>query len=165
MTATPTTAGSPRWFHAEDCNIEDFAAVVSATTSLEDYPFADTVEQNVLIYGPRLHSAVDSREDLSEIQAELARALTEGPGIVVFKGAFPDPAVVDRTTQAFNRLIEAQKAAGSTGGTTSPSPGPTTGSGGRWTSWPWPSRRSLPNTTAPRYWHWSPRPGSAPTIR
>ncbi|GAA4378059.1 phytanoyl-CoA dioxygenase family protein [Paeniglutamicibacter cryotolerans] len=116
MTATPTTAGSPRWFHAEDCNIEDFAAVVSATTSLEDYPFADTVEQNVLIYGPRLHSAVDSREDLSEIQAELARALTEGPGIVVFKGAFPDPAVVDRTTQAFNRLIEAQKAAGSTGG-------------------------------------------------
>lgn len=116
MTATPTTAGSPRWFRTEDCNIDDFTAIVSATTSLEDYPYADAVEQNVLIYGPRLHSHLDSPSDRAAVQAELARALTEGPGIVVFKGAFPDTSVVDRATDAFNRLIDAQKAAGVSGG-------------------------------------------------
>jgi ectoine hydroxylase-related dioxygenase (phytanoyl-CoA dioxygenase family) len=50
------------------------------------------------------------------VQAELARALTDGPGIVVLAGAFPDPAVVDRATAVFEALIAEQKAAGVTGG-------------------------------------------------
>lgn len=47
---------------------------------------------------------------------ELARALTDGSGLVVFKGAFPHLDVVDRATDAFNRFIDAQNAAGITGG-------------------------------------------------
>ncbi|MDQ0092250.1 phytanoyl-CoA dioxygenase family protein [Paeniglutamicibacter psychrophenolicus] len=117
MTTTSTSANAvPRWFRAEDCNLEDFKQVVSAATRLEDYPYADAVEQNVLIYGPRLHSYLDDPAERADVQAELAHALTEGPGIVVFKGAFPDLGVVDRATDAFNRLIAAQKAAGVTGG-------------------------------------------------
>ncbi|QXQ10862.1 phytanoyl-CoA dioxygenase family protein [Paeniglutamicibacter sp. Y32M11] len=117
MTITPTsTAAASRWFRTEACNLEDFKQVVSATTRLEDYPYADAVEQNVLIYGPRLHSYLDDPAERTDVQAELAKALIEGPGIVVFKGAFPDLGVVDRATDAFNRLIAAQKAAGVTGG-------------------------------------------------
>ena len=43
--------------------------------------------------------------------AELAHALMDGPGIVVFKKAF-DPAVVDRATAVITSLIEEQKARG-----------------------------------------------------
>ncbi|GAA1873285.1 phytanoyl-CoA dioxygenase family protein [Paeniglutamicibacter psychrophenolicus] len=116
MTTTSTSAGAARWFRTEDCNLEDFAQIVSTQTLIQDYPYADAVEQNVLIYGPRLHSYLDDPAERADVQAELARALTEGPGIVVFKGAFPDLGVVDRATGAFNRLIAAQKAAGVTGG-------------------------------------------------
>ena len=52
----------------------------------------------------------------SEVQAELARALMDGPGLVVFKGAFPDPAVVDRATAAFNAMIDEQRASGTAAG-------------------------------------------------
>ncbi len=44
------------------------------------------------------------------------RALTDGPGIVVFKRAFGDLSVVDRATEAFLAQIAAEKAAGATGG-------------------------------------------------
>ncbi len=40
------------------------------------------------------------------------RALTDGPGIVVFKQAFGDLSVVDRATEAFLAQIAAEKAAG-----------------------------------------------------
>ena len=43
--------------------------------------------------------------------AEIARALSDGPGIVVFKGAF-DADVIDRATDAFFALSAAEKAAG-----------------------------------------------------
>jgi len=44
------------------------------------------------------------------------RALTDGPGIVVFKQAFDDVRVVDRATDAFFAQIAAEKAAGVSGG-------------------------------------------------
>ena len=44
------------------------------------------------------------------------RALTDGPGIVVFKRAFGDLSVVDRATEAFLAQIAAEKAAGVAGG-------------------------------------------------
>ena len=116
MTTTSTSAGAARWFRTEDCKLEDFKEIVCTQTLLQDYPYADAVEQNVLIYGPRLHSYLADPAAHADVQAELARAFTEGPGIVVFKGAFPDLGVVDRATDAFNRLIAAQKAAGVTGG-------------------------------------------------
>ncbi|HEX2247443.1 MAG TPA: phytanoyl-CoA dioxygenase family protein, partial [Arthrobacter sp.] len=105
-----------QWFHSDDCRLEDFVRTVSAETRLEDYPFAHRVERNVLIYGPDLQQRAEDPVGRRDLQAELVRALADGPGIVVFKGAFADTAVVDRTTAAFNRLIEAQKAAGTAAG-------------------------------------------------
>lgn len=117
MTTTPIpTDSAARWFRAEDCNLDDFKRITSQCTSLADYPYADAVEQNVLVYGPRLHSYLESTDERADVQAELAKALTDGPGIVVFKGAFPDLSVVDRATLAFNKLIDAQKASGVQGG-------------------------------------------------
>lgn len=107
---------APQWFGHDSCRLEEFVAVVGEKTKLEDYAYADAVEQNVLVYGKRLHSYLESREERADVQAELIRALTAGPGIVVFKGAFADTAIVDRATAAFNSIIAEQKASGAAAG-------------------------------------------------
>lgn len=96
------------WFTAADCRLEDFRAVCEQKTELTEYPHAIDVVDNVLIYP-------GTPANTREIQAELVRALRDGPGVVVFTGAFP-PAVVDRATAVFTDLIAEQKAAGVAGG-------------------------------------------------
>ena len=114
--STASMSAGVQWFHSDACRLEDFVRTVSVETRLEDYPFAHRVERNVLIYGPELQQRAEDPAGRRDIQAELVRALTDGPGIVVFKEAFADTAVVDRATAAFIRLIEAQKAAGTAAG-------------------------------------------------
>jgi ectoine hydroxylase-related dioxygenase (phytanoyl-CoA dioxygenase family) len=123
MTASVTTRRTPGWFTADDCRLEDFRAVVETTTDLTDYPYADEVRENVLVYGSRLRNHVATPEGRRDVQAELARALTDGPGIVVFAGAFPDTGVVDRATAVFEAMIADQKAAGVVGGDHFATPG------------------------------------------
>ncbi|RSM68581.1 phytanoyl-CoA dioxygenase [Actinoplanes sp. ATCC 53533] len=94
------------WFSAADCRLDDFRALVEQQTDRADYPHAAEVRQNVLIYDPEILDA-----DRREVRSELARALLDGPGIVVFRGAF-DPAVVDRATAVFTAMIAEQRAAG-----------------------------------------------------
>ncbi len=50
------------------------------------------------------------------MEAELARALLDGPGIVVLAGAFDDPWVIDQATRQFEAIISAQRAAGGAAG-------------------------------------------------
>ncbi len=95
--------------------IDDFAALVDQQTYLSDYPYADTVELNVLIYGQKLRAAIGTTSGWPAAQTELMRALTDGPGMVVFKQAFGDLSVVDRATEAFLAQITAEKAAGVAG--------------------------------------------------
>jgi ectoine hydroxylase-related dioxygenase (phytanoyl-CoA dioxygenase family) len=111
-----TTSLRAGWLSAADCSIDDFAAVVDQTTHLADYPYADSVESNVLVYGEKLRDAIGGPAGRAAVQAELMRALTDGPGIVVLKQAFADLAVVDRATAAFLAQIEAEKAAGASAG-------------------------------------------------
>jgi ectoine hydroxylase-related dioxygenase (phytanoyl-CoA dioxygenase family) len=111
-TTTPTTIPRTGWLSTADCSIDDFAALVGQSTDLSDYPHADAVESNVLIYGEKLRAAVGHAPARAAVQAELIRALSDGPGIVVFKHAFADLSVIDRATEAFLAQIAAEKAAG-----------------------------------------------------
>ena len=116
MTAPVTARTTPGWFTPDDCRLEDFRAVVETTTDLTEYPHADEVRENVLVYGARLRDSVATPEGRRDVQAELARALADGPGIVVFAGAFPDTEVVDQATAVFQAMIDEQKATGVVGG-------------------------------------------------
>ena len=104
---------APGYLSAQDCRLADLVDLTSQKTELADYPYARTVEQNVLIYDAAL-----LRKELSRpagrprLEAELARALLGGPGIVVLAGAFDDPWVIDRATRQFEAMIAAQRAAG-----------------------------------------------------
>ena len=111
-----TASRTSGWLSAADCSIDDFAAVVEQQTQLSHYPHADAVERKVLIYGEKLHEAIGTPRGRTAVQTELIRALTEGPGIVVFKQAFGDLSVVDRVSEAFLAQIAAEKAAGLAGG-------------------------------------------------
>jgi ectoine hydroxylase-related dioxygenase (phytanoyl-CoA dioxygenase family) len=115
MTAFPASR-TTGWLSADDCSIDDFAALVEQQTHLSDYPHADAVEGNVLVYGERLRAARGTTAGRAEMQAELMRALTDGPGIVVVKQAFTDVSVVDRATEWFLARIVEEKAAGAAGG-------------------------------------------------
>lgn len=108
---------APGYLTEEDCRLADLVSLVSEKTDPAGYPHASTAEQNVLIYdGRRLPEQVSSPAGRREVEAELARALRDGPGVVVFTGAFGDPGVVDRATEQFQAIIAGQHAAGGAAG-------------------------------------------------
>lgn len=112
----PTTS-SAGFFHATDCRVDDFRAIVETDTQLSDYPSATSVELGAVMYDAESvrRIAETSQESHRMLQAELARALLTGPGIIVFRGAVA-PTVVDRATAAFFALIDDQKAHNLTAG-------------------------------------------------
>jgi len=115
MTITSTSAAAG-WIRPEDARLPELLEVLSERTDLSDYPHAARVEQQVLIYDwATLRHTVDEPSARRQVQAELARALAGGPGIVVFTGAF-DAESLDRATGAFERMIAEQRASGTTAG-------------------------------------------------
>jgi ectoine hydroxylase-related dioxygenase (phytanoyl-CoA dioxygenase family) len=114
MTTSPTLAshGTAR-LRTADCNLDDLVALVEQRTDLTDFPYANEVVDNVLIYdAARLHAEASSPQGEEAVAAELVRALTDGPGVVAIRGAFPDAAVIDRVTAAFDAVIADEKAVG-----------------------------------------------------
>ena len=123
MTTSKLATGHPGWFRPEDCRLDDFREVVEQTTDPADYPYADSVEQGVLVYGSRLRDHAAAPEHRRAVQAELARAVLDGPGIVLFSGAFADLSVLDRASAVFTELIAEQKASGTAAGDHFATPG------------------------------------------
>ncbi|MFB8136046.1 phytanoyl-CoA dioxygenase family protein [Streptomyces mirabilis] len=114
---SPTAAGSRTWLTEADCDLDAFRSLVEQRTDPADHPSAERVEQNVPLYdSDRLRSLAISPEGRRSVQDELVRALSDGPGIVVLKGAFPDAAVVDAASAAFCALIEEERASGTARG-------------------------------------------------
>ncbi|KRB31769.1 MULTISPECIES: phytanoyl-CoA dioxygenase family protein [Mesorhizobium] len=105
------------WLTADVCSIDDFAASTQRTTNPADYPFASEVRKNVLIYdGAPVRAAAGDPARRKALLAEWVEAMTDGPGVVVFRGAFEDVAPVDAATEAFNAIIAEERAAGAGGG-------------------------------------------------
>jgi ectoine hydroxylase-related dioxygenase (phytanoyl-CoA dioxygenase family) len=113
---TTTPSARPGFRRREDCRLEDLLTVLAEPTDATRYPHADRVEQGVLVYeAAAIRPLLDVPEAADALRAELADALADGPGIVVLAGAF-DPAVVDRVTRVFERVIAGEKAAGQAAG-------------------------------------------------
>ena len=99
------------WIDAADLRLDDFRAQVLRATDPADYPLASDVRSNVLVYSAASIATADRRA----LQSELIGALADGPGVVAFEGAF-DAGVVDRASEAFFTIIDAQRAAGNAAG-------------------------------------------------
>ena len=90
---------APGYLSEADSRLADFIDMVSEKTDPADYPYASGTEQNVLVYeSARVREELSRAGGQRRVEAELARALHDGPGIVVFAGAFGDRSVVDQAT-------------------------------------------------------------------
>jgi ectoine hydroxylase-related dioxygenase (phytanoyl-CoA dioxygenase family) len=108
---------APTWLHADDCSVEALRAIVEVTTDEREYPHATAVVDNVLLYDcDRLRAEIATPAGRRSVQAELVVAMADGPGLVVLPGAFPDPSIVDRVSDAFMAMIADQHAAGQAAG-------------------------------------------------
>ncbi|HKV20938.1 MAG TPA: phytanoyl-CoA dioxygenase family protein [Mycobacterium sp.] len=107
--ATPLTTAYTPWIDESACDVQEFRLQVARETDLSDYPHAIDVRENVLVY------PAGEPADRRALQGELIRALSDGPGVVVFENAFSAD-VVDRAGAAFFAIIDEQHAAGSTAG-------------------------------------------------
>jgi ectoine hydroxylase-related dioxygenase (phytanoyl-CoA dioxygenase family) len=111
--SVPHTLARTARLRAADCDVDELAALVGLTTDAGDYPLATDVVDRVLVYdADRLRTASGDADGADTVAAEIVRALTDGPGVVAIRGAFPDTAVVDRATAAFAAMIADEKAAG-----------------------------------------------------
>ena len=111
MTRTLTAAGAAGWLHASGARLDDLAALVASSTDPAAVPTAAEVQRGVPVYD----AATLVRADRRRVQAELAGALADGPGIVVVTGALPR-AALDRATAVFEELIAEQRRSGATAG-------------------------------------------------
>jgi ectoine hydroxylase-related dioxygenase (phytanoyl-CoA dioxygenase family) len=113
----PTITAARAHLSTADCDLADFVALVEQDTDAALFPLAAEVVDNVLVYdAERLRDVARSPEGEGAVAAELVRALTGGPGVVAVRGAFPDTAVVDRATAAFDAMIADEKEAGGRAG-------------------------------------------------
>ena len=110
-----TTSTKTPWLREADVRVDDLARIVEVTTHVSDYPFASDVVRNVVFYDVA-ELPLDDPEQRRAVQAELVRALQDGPGVFVLRGAFADPAVIDSATDAFNQIIADELASGGPAG-------------------------------------------------
>ena len=98
---------APPFQSISDLDIARFAALCSRQTDLADYPSADSVAHNAVLYPCDALLAADP----SAVKAELNRCLKDGPGLLVVQQAFPDAAALDRHTALFAEIAAEEKVA------------------------------------------------------
>jgi ectoine hydroxylase-related dioxygenase (phytanoyl-CoA dioxygenase family) len=107
----PPTTCLGTWVEEADCSLDSFVASLHCETDVADYPHAIDARAGVLVYAADGLTGADRRA----VQSELIRALADGPGVVVFEGAFRAD-VIDAVNVAFTELIDAQHATGGDAG-------------------------------------------------
>ena len=104
------------WLSANSCDLDEFKGQVERSLNRADYPFAHEIASNVPVYdGAEARSAGASPETRKELMAEWVEALTEGPGIIVIRGAFSDHSAIDRANPHFWAIIDEERS-GNVGG-------------------------------------------------
>lgn len=107
-----------------DCRIDEFADLISQTTDLADYPNAQRVDHNVLVYNAEsVRSILHDSAAAESLASEFVYALNNGPGVVLFENAFPDHDVLDRVTTVFDAIIADESASGAPAGDHFAAPG------------------------------------------
>ena len=98
-------------FYSEDqCNLSDFTALVTQTTSSVDAPNATSIESNIPVYD-LVSNGIDliNPSARSMMMAEWANVLQNGAGVFVIKNAITDIDCIDDATKAFDTIIQQEK--------------------------------------------------------
>ena len=89
-------AALPAFFVDPEQGLSDFKAICGQQTSKSDYIFAEDVEQNIVVYnGNTIRSMIGDGGKEFALRTEVHRCLSEGPGVLVVKNAFPEIEIID----------------------------------------------------------------------
>ena len=108
MASTPDLQRHRSFFTVDDVNVDDLRALVDTVTPAERYPNAEAIDREVVVYDMAVERSPEQRQAMLE---ELADVFGGGPGVVVMRNAVA-PEVIARATEAFEALIEQEKADG-----------------------------------------------------
>ena len=103
-----------------DLDLDAFRALCEQEVDPALVPSASAVVQRVPVYDATALQAATARpEDRRAMMAELNDCLLDGPGVFAVEGMM-DPEAVDRATDVYWRIIEAERAAGLYTGSAAP---------------------------------------------
>ncbi|WP_312664739.1 phytanoyl-CoA dioxygenase family protein [Pantoea sp. CTOTU49201] len=95
-------------------SLDDFATICAQTLRKDDFPLARSADKNVLIYH-RDDLLAAATADRQNMLAELHRALSSGPGVLVVQGLYGDVSAVDRSSKVFEDILASEAANGGGG--------------------------------------------------
>ena len=96
------------YFSQSDIDYDDLAKICSQKTLQEDYPFADSVSNNVVIYDANyLESFIGDSENELRLKTELHQVLEGGPGVFVIRNLYRHDAV-DQSNNIFEKIVESE---------------------------------------------------------
>ncbi|MCW6029995.1 phytanoyl-CoA dioxygenase family protein [Pantoea sp. JK] len=95
-------------------SLDDFATICAQTLRKDDFQLARSADKNVLIYH-RDDLLAAATADRQNMLAELHRALSSGPGVLVVQGLYGNVSAVDRSSNVFEDILASEAANGGGG--------------------------------------------------
>ena len=96
------------YFSQSDIDYDDLAKICSQKTLQEDYPFADSVSNNVVIYDANyLETFIGNSVNEVRLKTELHRVLEGGPGVFVVRNLYRHDAI-DQSNNVFEKIVESE---------------------------------------------------------
>ena len=96
------------YFSQSDIDYDDLAKICSQKTLQEDYPFADSVSNNVVIYDANyLETFIGDSENELRLKTELHQVLEGGPGVFVIRNLYRHDAI-DQSNNIFEKIVESE---------------------------------------------------------
>ena len=96
----------------KEADFDEFLSIVNTPTDFSYYPHADRLSEGIVIFDAAKMPRATDPEARRTVMAEIAHALRNGPGVVVFEGGFHDHAVIDRASHFFAQVIDDQNRSG-----------------------------------------------------
>ena len=96
------------YFSQSDIDYDDLAKICSQKTLQEDYPFADSVSNNVVVYDANyLETFIGNSVNEVRLKTELHRVLEGGPGVFVVRNLYRHDAI-DQSNNVFEKIVESE---------------------------------------------------------
>lgn len=96
------------YFSQSDIDYDDLAKICSQKTLQEDYPFADSVSNNVVVYDANyLETFIGNSVNEVRLKTELHRVLEGGPGVFVVRNLYRHDAI-DQSNNIFEKIVESE---------------------------------------------------------
>jgi len=121
------------YFDRESCDLDEFKVLTSQNLTADAVPHAAEIVKNVPVYDMEaLRSSLDDPARRNALLTEWGNVFRFSAGVIALKRAYADTAPIDRASPMFSARSSPRSAkARRERATTSPPPGPMTGSGTR----------------------------------